>query len=145
MVVRLKEVHLVAEDLAVAPPVAHELDADGVKHILRADSLEQRLCRRVRRLSGAERAAEDGERARAVLCDDLVCLFGDLLIRLLPAYLLVVVAHLFARMLYPVAVIDKILCRSALSAAIALCARTVRVGPDADDLVVFNFHFQAAA
>lgn len=77
--------------------------------------------------------------------DDFVRLFGDLLIRLLPAYLLVVVAHSFAGMLYSVAVVDKILCRSALAAAVALCAGTVRVGANADDLVVFNLHFQAAA
>lgn len=47
--------------------------------------------------------------------------------------------------LHSVAVVDKILCRSALAAAVALCAGTVRVGANADDLVVFNLHLQAAA
>ena len=145
VVVRLEKMHLVAEDLAVAPPVAHKLNADGIEDILAADGLEQRLCRCIGRLRRAECAAENGKRAGTVHGDDFVRLFGDLLIRLLPAYLLVVVAHSFAGVLYSVAVVDKILCRSALAAAVALCAGAVRVGANADDLVVFNLHLQAAA
>ncbi len=129
----------------MAPPVAHELDADGVEHILRAHRLQQGLGRSVRGLCRAQRTAEDGERAGTVFVDDGPCLLADLLIRLLPAYLLVVVADLFLRVLYAVAVMLEVLYRSAFSAAVAFGARAVLVRPDIDDPVALDLNLDAAA
>ena len=80
----------VDKDAPVAPPVAHELHADGVKEVLRTDGLHQRQHGSRGRRDGIGPAAEKGCGAGAMAVDDGAGLFADLFVGLLPGDALIV-------------------------------------------------------
>ena len=120
LIIRLQKMERIAENAAVAPPVAHKLHADGIEIILRADGLHQRQCGSGRRCNGIGSAAEKSRRTRTVLLNNGVGAFGNLPVCLLPGNALIVVAHTLFRIEEPIPVLRKVFRRSALAAAVAV-------------------------
>ena len=143
-VIRLQRVKLVAENAAAAPENAHEFHPDGVEEILGAHGLQEGLGRGGRRAGGASAASDEGRGARSVGLQDCVGLFRDFSIGLIPGDSFIVIPHSLFGVQDPLAVFHKILCRSALAAAVAFAAGAVGVGPNVDDPVVLYLHLQPA-
>ena len=143
-IIRLQEVELITEDSAVAPPVAHELDTDGIEEILGADGIHQRLHGGSGSGDGVGAAADEGGGPRAVLIDDGPCLLTDLPVGLFPADTLEVVSHFFHRVLETVPVFHEILAAASLAAAVAVGTGAGGIGAHIDDPVVLDFHLQTA-
>jgi len=104
-VVRFQKADLVAEDLAVAPPVAHELKSDGVEHILSAQALYQRAQKHQLALVAAGGAADAADSAGAVGVHDVAQPVADLADGLVPADAFKLVAHALHGVIQAVAVL----------------------------------------
>ena len=144
-VVRLQKADLVAEDLAVAPPVAHKFKADGVEHILSAQALYQRTHEHQLALVAAGGAADAADGARAVGVRDIAQPVADLADGLVPAYAHKLVAFALHGVVQPVAVLDEILAVTALAAAVAVRTGARLVGAAGYDLPVLYLDVQSAA
>ena len=144
-IVRLGEGNLIAVDLAVAPPVAEELKADGVENVLPAEAVDERLEEDELTLAAAGGAADAAHGAGAVLIDDGAELVADLEDRLIPGDAHELAVDALHRIIQTVAVVHEILRVAALAAGIAVGARAVRVGAGGDDLVVLHLDLQTAA
>lgn len=144
LLIRLRKADLVAEDLAVAPPVAEKLKADGVEQVLTAEAVDERLDKQILALTAAGGTADAAHGAGAVLIHNRAQLVADLQRGLIPADALKVVAHLFHRIVQPVVVVQQVFAASPLAAGIAVGAGAVLVRTAACDLAVLDLHLQAA-
>ena len=144
-VVRFRKADLIAEDLAVAPPVSHELESDGIEHVLAAQSPHEEAQEHQLALAAARSAADAAHGPGAVLIHDVLQLRADLVDGLIPGDPLKMIPHFLHGIVQPVLMIEEVLAVSPLAAGIAVGAGAVLVRTDRDDFRPFHFHFQTAA
>ena len=144
-VVRFRKADLIAEDLSVAPPVAHELKSDGIEQVLAAQGAHEEAQEYQLALAAAGGTADAAYGTGTVLVHDVLQLRADLIDGLIPGDPLKMISHFFHGVVQAVLMIKEIFAVSSLAAGIAVGAGAVLVRTHRDHLGPFHFHFQAAA
>ena len=144
-VVRLGKAHLVSKELAVAPPVPHELKTDGIEEILPAEAVDEGPEKHPLALAAAGSPADAADGAGAVFVQNFAQTRADLGDRLIPGNPFKFPVHLFHGIIQPIAVLHKVTAVAPLAADVAVASRTVFVRAAGDDPVILHLYFNAAA